>query len=290
MAHKYEMHRILDHALSRLQSFFTDDAGQWRDAYKKGSNRSIKLLVDDAVIAVNLAHLTQTFSVLPTALYMCCQLPSSTIVSGVIRNACGPIEKLSDNDVVRCMDARVDLARFNLLSTFQIWNPRVSHLCTDTARCSATLEHQTHAIREGSPRYQYSLSATIREVIGDVCVCAACEEMLQKRLERLQRRHWADLPHVFDVHVPGWGERVQKTIAATDNDSYGGDGWVGDDLEEVPGPDERAHYGESVQDAGLQDAANTAYGDDPFEEQTDADTYANDEPEVESEEDDGSGV
>ncbi|KAI0731766.1 hypothetical protein C8Q72DRAFT_751762, partial [Fomitopsis betulina] len=205
IADKYEMRRILDHALARLRSFFGDDESQWRDAFRRQASRSIKVNAEDAIVAVKLAHLTRSFSLLPTALYACCQLPSPTLLCGVFRwDTSGTVEKLSADDIVRCMDSREALTRLNLLSTFQVWNPRVSHMCVDTANCLATLEHQTRAIREGSALNQYTLSATTCEVLGDVCLCVACEEMLRKRLERAQRRHWADLPRIFDLHIPGW--------------------------------------------------------------------------------------
>lgn len=270
MAYKYEMHRILDHALSRLQSFFSDDAGQWRDAFKRHASHSIKVTAEDAVVAVNLARLTQTFSILPTALYICCQLPSTSLLYGVFRaSADGSKEQLTDDDIVRCMNAREELMRFNLLSTFQIWNPRVSHLCTDTVNCLATLEHQTRVIREASVLHQYTLSATIREVIGDVCLCVACEDMLRKRLERVQRKHWAELPHMFDLHITGWDDRVEETVAAIgyyERDEYGGDGPEG-----VPEGEERADFVEFIQDVGLQDVDKVVDQGDLDEEQTDDD-------------------
>lgn len=271
MADKYKMHRILDHALARLRSFFSDDASQWRDALRNHASRSIKVNAEDAIAAVKLARLTGTFSLLPTALYTCSQLSSPTLLFGVFRDdTSGTVEKLAEDDIVRCLDAREALTRLNLLSTFQVWNPRVSHMCMDTVNCLATFEHQTRAIREGSVVHQYTLSATIREVIGDVCLCVACEEMLRKRLERAQRRHWAELPHMFDLglHISGWDDRVGGTVAATDNDSY-----AGDELDNAPEEAERTDFGEVTQDAGLQDADKTVPEGALDEEQTDADTY-----------------
>lgn len=139
-------------------------------------------------------------------------------------------------------------------------------MCVDTANCLATLEHQTRAIREGSALNQYTLSAMTCEVLGDVCLCVACEEMLRKRLERAQRRHWADLPRIFDLHIPGWGDRVGETVAVTDNGSYGED--------DAPEDAERTDDEEPTQNTGSGDAdKGTTYEGVLDEEQTDAETY-----------------
>ena len=72
MGHKYALQDILDHALSRLKKYYTDDLAGWKDPASR--ERYVTATDDDALTAVALARLTNTPSLLPTALLICMKI------------------------------------------------------------------------------------------------------------------------------------------------------------------------------------------------------------------------
>ena len=67
MAHKYQFETILKQALGVLESYYTNDHKRWMA--RKTS--PLKAQPGDAIEAVILARLTDTPSILPTALLQC---------------------------------------------------------------------------------------------------------------------------------------------------------------------------------------------------------------------------
>lgn len=92
LAHKYNIPDVLADALEELKESFPDTL------------RDIAPSMD-AIVAVNLARLTDTLAMLPMLLYECCRLPGDTLVAGRMR-PCGLIDHLSPGDLALCFDAK----------------------------------------------------------------------------------------------------------------------------------------------------------------------------------------
>ncbi|OJT03565.1 hypothetical protein TRAPUB_5741 [Trametes pubescens] len=112
IAHKYQADTVATDALDRIEQFFlprtkhwVNFVHPWDECLAKAQVRyALTLAPEDAVQAVNLAHLFDKPLMLPLALYMCCLLGPLKLRNGVQRED-GALEKLSDEDFVRCMDA-----------------------------------------------------------------------------------------------------------------------------------------------------------------------------------------
>ena len=82
MAHKYAVQDVLDDALSRLKKFYTTDLAAWQDSASRA--RYVATSPSQAPEVVALARLTNTPSLLPSALLLCTGLLTkhSTTASG----------------------------------------------------------------------------------------------------------------------------------------------------------------------------------------------------------------
>ncbi|KAH9833970.1 uncharacterized protein C8Q71DRAFT_154717 [Rhodofomes roseus] len=108
MSHKYAIEHIRDSYLSRMKSCFCEDLDDFRKFRSQSGSPSMKLCVTatDAIAAVNIARLTETLSMLPSALFFCCLLKTETLINGHPR-ADGTLDCLSPADVIKCIDARL---------------------------------------------------------------------------------------------------------------------------------------------------------------------------------------
>lgn len=120
IAHKYQAETVAADALDRIEQFFlprskhwVDFVNPWDDCLVKAQARyKLTLAPEDAVQALNLAHLFDKPLMLPLALYMCCLLDPFQLRNGVRRED-GTLERLSDEDFVRCMNAIPLMTREN---------------------------------------------------------------------------------------------------------------------------------------------------------------------------------
>ncbi|KAH9932274.1 uncharacterized protein B0H18DRAFT_904061, partial [Fomitopsis serialis] len=122
LGHKYEIQHVLEEGLRRMKSCFSDSFEVWDKASKSGGNTLMSFSEEDAIAAVNIARLTGATSMLPTAMYSCCQRTPEVITNGV-PGPNGKIERLSPEDVLICLGARTILCHHNVIAAMNIWIP-----------------------------------------------------------------------------------------------------------------------------------------------------------------------
>ncbi|KAH9948565.1 hypothetical protein B0H21DRAFT_733074 [Amylocystis lapponica] len=94
LGHKYQMLDLRNAALERLKTLFPNNFDAWENLDTAWESAVMTGEDDgDEIIAVNLGRLTGEASILPTALYFCCQLKGDWIVNGITL-ADGTTEKL----------------------------------------------------------------------------------------------------------------------------------------------------------------------------------------------------
>ncbi|CDO74887.1 hypothetical protein BN946_scf185004.g37, partial [Trametes cinnabarina] len=96
MSHKYHVEDLHTRAMHHFKLYFTNDLAVWDTAGIDG-NLFLHITPPDAIAAVNLARLTHADSVLPTALYLCCQLDGE-LTAGVEKPD-GSTERLDAKDL-----------------------------------------------------------------------------------------------------------------------------------------------------------------------------------------------
>ena len=156
---------------------------------------------------MNLARLTDTPSVLPTALYVCCSL-EGRVLDGW-RRPDGSVEYLSHADLKRCIAGRNALAAkaveelVHLLSLVPCVMCQSNFdsdckiaLCAELDECDLPIDSWLIESYADLVNHMASTGGSL---------CDQCSEYLRVCGEKRQKILWKALPEIFDVAVEGWG-------------------------------------------------------------------------------------
>ncbi|OCH85369.1 hypothetical protein OBBRIDRAFT_839002 [Obba rivulosa] len=202
MAHKFEIQELLKHALTRLKSWYTDDFMIWeRNCGSNGTAMMRRPLSTEAIVAVLLARLTNTKTMLPLALYLCSQLPASSLLQDV-HLPDGSVAQLSLDDVARCIEGKAKLIEKKITAfhslLYQSRNANCKLKCW-TKYCSCILSekwggtqdyHVLMPLRDQIPPYSTLLKAG---------VCIGCIHFVFDAEQRARRTIWRQLPKLMGV-------------------------------------------------------------------------------------------
>ncbi|OCH84735.1 hypothetical protein OBBRIDRAFT_741067 [Obba rivulosa] len=217
ITHKYQMDQLLGRALQNLKTVFKDTFPDFIRLDHFLAESSIELDCRDAITVVNLAHLTQNLSMLPMALYICCQLAPKDIIAGVDRN--GRRERLSQDDIVRCIAGRLKLSQASVTAVFRVF--QCSDECMEQCKRvnGSTCRRALHAALQ---KYGADFSALCagtmpldtwitddRDYFDSFSIkfCSGCWKRLQETEQEEHRRIWCELPVYFGLEVEGWKEK-----------------------------------------------------------------------------------
>ena len=122
----------MQRSIAYLKKHFVESYDTWArvDPPRPPSFKAIH-----SIGVVNLAHMTNTPSLLPTALMGCCMLDATELIEGFKRED-GTLEKLSPEDLGRCLLGRANLVRANTLATISLFNQKLSEGCTRRDVCA----------------------------------------------------------------------------------------------------------------------------------------------------------
>ena len=205
LSHKYNIGDLEDQAIRCLKALFTDS---WEVFIHDGDRffQEIEVLPVHAIGVVNLARLTGTPSILPSALYLCCQL-GSTIFDGWTRED-GQTEHLSREDLRRYVDGRMALTREALPILLDIFDVSAIEDCKSRRVCDDGIKKTTmdamgnaHA---SEPSIFYSWSEVIQRGARAYGICNTCKALLLSRDDETMKRTWAKLPDLMGVEVDDW--------------------------------------------------------------------------------------
>ena len=202
LAHKYYIPSIQEQALRALQVYvFTSDF----DTYFGPPKGHVRAHSIQPIGAVNIARLTDTPLMLPTALYACCQMGGG-LLDGWTRED-GIVEHLAIDDAKRCFDAYVTLAREQALVPSCLFAAVPPNRCTERGRCSPSITALASNAGLVEAMMQEDVltdrSALIR-AIRPRSVCEGCTQVLLERDRSRRERLWDRLPQIFGIPVEGW--------------------------------------------------------------------------------------
>ncbi|OBZ69624.1 Molybdenum cofactor sulfurase [Grifola frondosa] len=127
LGHKYDMEGVQESALALLNEHFTHKFEKWDVQNRK---TPLRISGTQVIGAVNIARLVGADSILPSALYTCCQL-GSEIMDGY-QHEDGIVEHLTTEDIKRCLCARKELMEASASLAVLMWaGTRVSDNCTN---------------------------------------------------------------------------------------------------------------------------------------------------------------
>ncbi|RPD58576.1 hypothetical protein L226DRAFT_466520 [Lentinus tigrinus ALCF2SS1-7] len=198
LSHKYQIEDVEKRALSALCHIYPTELEEW-----VGSDSQI----DDndrfyAIAAVNLARLTDTPSILPSAFYHCALLQSRVLL-GFTRED-GSKEYLSQDDLGRCMDGMPKLIASRNTTTLGLarciqesgaencWRTGLCAIARRSLSNSMVMmplhpDHETHAMSSESSRWTAH------------GLCDRCIAKLEKEEFKSLSILWTRLPTIFDV-------------------------------------------------------------------------------------------
>ncbi|PIL33285.1 hypothetical protein GSI_04735 [Ganoderma sinense ZZ0214-1] len=237
MAHKYAIQDILDHALSRLKRYYPSDLAAWHDSASRA--RYVTTRPEHAPEVVALARLTNTPSLLPSALLLCtelltapapaCRQPGAGRASefklAVLAALAVPDQALPG--LIAARGYLVDICAQRALRLLALV-PCAG--CTHPGMCRAMQDAPLVALRSGvvSKVPLFYAQDPLRPMVGAVwdgldraMFCAGCRKALVDADEAETRWVWSSLPGIFGVRIGrdggGWpsapGE-VRREIVA----------------------------------------------------------------------------
>ncbi|EIW56896.1 uncharacterized protein TRAVEDRAFT_73252 [Trametes versicolor FP-101664 SS1] len=195
IAHKYEMAEMLAQAVKFLKQRFPTSFR----AYEKLSVTARVQM--NPIGVVNLARLIDEPSLLPTAFLDCCLLASSELLRGY-KHEDGSVETLTQEDLLRCLNAREELAKYTLIIVTSVFLPSVSDACADPTDCAEVLmdmlsDVRDHGDRLARPELAISFLTPYKNYIPRCC--SSCQEMLRVRDRDERYEVWNELPEMMNV-------------------------------------------------------------------------------------------
>ena len=208
-AHKYQMIDIYEDLMGELKKMFPEDFEAWEthaSLYWEIHDHS------DAIVAVGLAVFTNTPSILPIALYLCCQLEGAHLLAGRMRND-HTVDSLGGADFVRCYDAKAKLCSRAFQVIPHVYGSLSNIRCTaPTQRCETVLETLHRSAIDGAALDDADiLSSWLRHSRGsDSPLCPSCDNAFREREREIRKQVWAELPIILRLEGC-WHPRHGKT-------------------------------------------------------------------------------
>ena len=205
LAHKYNIADVQKQALYALREYtFNDGFEKWME------DRVERIVVEGpcAIGAVNLARLLDEPEMLVIALYKCLGLGSG-ILDGWKRED-GSVERLSEDDVKRCITANRELSRSSVIAVYKTFRPEPSDECNQKTRCEASLRQTltqyldlcVEHISDGSD-VMTTRQGMFSELDG-FGMCEACWEEVKTRETWGRYDIWIRFPDIFDIEADRW--------------------------------------------------------------------------------------
>ena len=228
LSHKYHVEDLHTRTLHHLKLYFTNDLAAW-DAAGADGTAFLRIAPADALAAVALARLAHADSVLPTALYLCCQLDGE-LINGVER-ADGGRELLEPRDLELVLRARTELVRASTRGACTICKPISSAQCVSTGStkghggCERALREILGMMLDGLQKDPigdiagYAALDSWEHWIEDVVelwpLCEACRGMLHARDLEVRKDVWKHLPQYMGVTVEDWKDPSTPAASAS---------------------------------------------------------------------------
>ncbi|KAI0668970.1 hypothetical protein C8Q78DRAFT_978850 [Trametes maxima] len=220
---RYRCEQMVQRSLEYLKRWYTDTRDGWFGVKLLDPPRFDAIHV---IGVVNLARLTRTDSLLPSALMVCCLL-GGDIVSGFTRED-GTQEQLSAEDLGRVFTAKGKLLLANVKATHRVFGQAVSPGCRRPKVCTVVLsrllskladdETVIDSLRWSSLWETYIGKVEVDEKDSQRQLCSPCYFMVTStRPEEFQREFFNDLPAMVGVTVENWAGKL------SDNDDGDGD-------------------------------------------------------------------
>ncbi|EPT05798.1 hypothetical protein FOMPIDRAFT_1039557 [Fomitopsis schrenkii] len=215
VAHKYGFSEILKDSLEELKRLYPSTLADWEKIPHHDSAR--------AITAVKLARLTNTLSILPSAVYSCCQIDEAVLLKGAAHPD-GTVDVLSRNDLVMCMKARTQFTRLRIVYAMEVFRPYVlkcpacpNLICKgelNTMLVDVLAEHTRVEDKDAGllGRWGDVVDAYVQKTKGPRKICEQCLTRVRKTISDLRKDEWEKLP--VRMGLGHWARLVQGSDKA----------------------------------------------------------------------------
>ena len=151
---------------------------------------------EHAIGVVNLARLTEEYTLLPVAFLICCTLGLAIVHGFQPQDQNGCRETLSSDDLGLCFQAKSKLIERCISSAVSVFDPTVAKECKTVTDCRRALRETLRTL----DRYAAKLAHPDPFVSIVQCtplrksLCSTCWAMVKQREEEERRDTWGELP------------------------------------------------------------------------------------------------
>ena len=187
--------------------------------HEQQTGPSVQYEHSDAIAAVNLAHLTGEWSILPTAFYMCCQLDVETLVRGKAREG-GTPDVLGPADLIKCIEGRKQLLQAHASAIHIILdvNPLPMKWFTDCKARDDACRSARDALYQdvaGTRCYIERALWSWEDDIAKAGFCPPCRERFNRRAQERVGLVWLRLARLFSLDHQSWKRLVLSDVFAS---------------------------------------------------------------------------
>ncbi|KAF9000614.1 hypothetical protein BDQ17DRAFT_1359229 [Cyathus striatus] len=206
---------------TKYQILYPASFEKWLERDKFAMNSSKDSFVERAMWVVQLARETQVTSLLPSALYVCTNMPDINYILDGIFTADGEHIELGWLDKRACIRGREKLSRIVRNELFKFATPladpnpecRTPELCA-LGRMKLAKGMETLYSRAVEASWALRLKCPVSWKTYGKDVCDSCMQQAQTQYNSERARIWDLLPEIFDL--PSWQElRKQDGVDGT---------------------------------------------------------------------------
>ncbi|KAI0713854.1 hypothetical protein C8Q76DRAFT_471443 [Earliella scabrosa] len=209
MGHKYAIPSILEHALARLKKYYTTDLKAWSDSAERA--RYVLASPLDAMTVIQLAHLTETSSLLPTAYLICCSLTRTSYSPPSTKAGQLVLCDLPPSDLAAVINGNADLIKTAANRVFGFASVIPSKRCTTVKHCMYACQALVRHQYTEQNALTFTWSTTIGSMSGAFLQpvaqpCSACQAAVVDEDDRHRKTTWVLLPVMFGIRPQpaGW--------------------------------------------------------------------------------------
>ncbi|KAI0697102.1 hypothetical protein C8T65DRAFT_662770 [Cerioporus squamosus] len=202
----YDVPGVLDPALARLKKYYPITLEAWRDT---GNRARYVTSTDpcDAIIAVQLARLTDTSSILPAAFLECCDLTRSLYPETHPRGGSLVLSDLPPRDHAIVISGQLMITKAAAGALMKLFLVVPASGCTSRGRCRrASVSNSAQDFLHFSAGAGLRTGLEMRAAGVLSTICETCRNALVKPLDG-DRFIWRLLPTFFGVSVDGWSSK-----------------------------------------------------------------------------------
>ncbi|KAI0355243.1 hypothetical protein OH77DRAFT_354435 [Trametes cingulata] len=217
MSHKYGVQDVYNTALARLKKYYTSDLQAWDD--RKGRRRYVLANAADALTVLELAYLTNTPSLLPTAYLICCSLDNARRLKKRTRQEQPLLASLSPWDLKCVVTGKAKLAQRRATRLLGFLRAAPCAACPRPEKCAVAVQRTLQRIDLAELEQGLDDTLVFDHLSGwfwtrgqEERLCGRCMAASDEVHTKLRLETWYKLPEIFGVEVPEWPDGSEADV------------------------------------------------------------------------------